>query len=111
MNGCQNVAEVYKTFLESIAGLSAVPSTLDSSSNLCLVGGSNQYEGCGEVYSSGNWQTICNNSWDIREAAAEVICRQLDMDIPYWQYRVLPLARDQASNWKGSGPALEMSSA
>ena len=33
------------------------------------------------------------------------------MDMPYWQYRVLPLARDQASSGKGSGPALEMRSA
>ena len=28
------------------------------------------------------------------------------MNMPYWQYRVLPLARDQAGNGKGSGPAM-----
>jgi len=30
------------------------------------------------------------------------------MDMPYWQYRVLPLARDQAGSGKGSGPVKEM---
>ena len=32
-------------------------------------------------------------------------------DMPYWQYRVLPLARDLAVNCRRSGPALGMSSA
>ena len=30
------------------------------------------------------------------------------MDMPYWQYRVLPLARDQAGSGKGCGPAMGM---
>ncbi len=30
------------------------------------------------------------------------------MNMPYWQYGVLPLARDQVDSGKGSGPALEM---
>ena len=30
------------------------------------------------------------------------------MDMPYWQYRVLPLARDQAGSGTGSGPVIEM---
>ena len=30
------------------------------------------------------------------------------MDMPYWQYRVLPLARDQAHSGTGSGPVKEM---
>ena len=30
------------------------------------------------------------------------------MDMPYWQYRVLPLARDQAGSGKDSGTAMEM---
>ena len=33
------------------------------------------------------------------------------MDMPYWQYRVLPLERDQADSGKQSGPAVEMNSA
>ena len=31
--------------------------------------------------------------------------------MPYWQYRVLPLARDQAGSGKGSGSAMEERSA
>ena len=30
------------------------------------------------------------------------------MDMPYWKYGVLPLARDQADNGTGSGPAMEV---
>ena len=30
------------------------------------------------------------------------------MDMPYWQYRVLPLARDQVGSGTGSGPVKEM---
>ena len=30
------------------------------------------------------------------------------MDMPYWQYRVLPMARDQVGSGKSSGTAMEM---
>ena len=30
------------------------------------------------------------------------------MDMLYWQYRVLPLERDQVGSWKGNGTAMEM---
>ena len=33
------------------------------------------------------------------------------MSMPYWQYRVLPLERDQVDNGTGNGPAMEMSPA
>ena len=33
------------------------------------------------------------------------------MDMPYWQYRVLPLERDQVDSGTGNGPAMEMSPA
>ena len=33
------------------------------------------------------------------------------MDMPYWQYRVLPLERDQTDSGTGNGPAMEMSPA
>ena len=31
-----------------------------------------------------------------------------DMDMPYWRYRVLPLAWVQAGSGTGSGPVMEM---
>ena len=30
------------------------------------------------------------------------------MDMPYWQYRVLPLERDQVGSGKGNGTAMEL---
>ena len=69
-------------------------STPGSSSDIRLVGGNNQYEGRVEVYRSGEWQTVCDNSWGIREA--EVVCRQLG-------YGYAILAIQSAAFGQGSG--------
>ena len=51
-----------------------------------------------EVYRSGEWQTVCDNSWDIKEA--EVVCRWLE-------YGYAILAIQGAAFGQGSGGQLE----
>ena len=71
-----------------------------SSSEIRLVGGRNQYEGRVEVNRSGEWQTVCDNSWNIAEA--DVVCRWLG-------YGYAILAIQEAAFGEGSGRQWERS--
>ena len=62
-----------------------------------LVGGRNQYEGRVEVYRSGEWQTVCDNSWDIKEA--EVVCRQLGYGYAILAIQSAALGRGSGGQW------------
>ena len=68
--------------------------TVGEASDIRLVGGRNQYEGRVEVYRHRQWQTVCDDSWGIKEA--EVVCRQLG-------YGYAIMAIDGAAFGQGSG--------
>ena len=68
-----------------------------SNGNIRLVGGSNRYEGRVEVWYDSRWNTVCDDSWDLKEA--KVVCRQFG-------YRAAVAARWGAYFGQGSGSIL-----
>ncbi|XP_063962816.1 deleted in malignant brain tumors 1 protein-like isoform X2 [Lytechinus pictus] len=59
-----------------------------------LVGGSSKYEGRVEILQNGAWGTVCDDQWDMHDAA--VVCRELG-------YATALEARSQASFGQGTG--------
>ena len=81
-----------------VSALFLLSDTTPFSSDFRLVGGRSQYEGRVEVNRSGEWHTVCDDSWDIAEA--EVVCRWLG-------YGYAILAIQGAAFGQGSGSQWE----
>ena len=81
----------------SLFTLGSMSSPLGDSSAIRLVGGRNQYEGRVEVYRSGEWQTVCDDSWDIKEA--EVVCRHLGYGYAILAIRGAAFGQGSGGQW------------
>ncbi|KAJ8040920.1 Deleted in malignant brain tumors 1 protein [Holothuria leucospilota] len=82
---------------EDVSVVCAPSSTNTASTSVRLVGGSAPTEGRVEVFINNRWGTICDDSWDMNDAA--VVCRQLG-------YQGAIFAAQRARYGQGTGDIL-----
>ena len=71
--------------------------TGESSGNIRLVGWTIEYEGRVEIWYNSQWNTVCDDNWDLNDA--NVVCQQLG-------YRTAVTAQHGAHFGQGSGQIL-----
>ena len=68
-----------------------------SAQNIRLIGGRVYSEGRVEVFRSGEWQTVCDNGWDLNEA--DVACKQLGYGYAIRVMINAPFGRGTGGQW------------